>query len=133
MCRVCSVPTQGEKKTFSQNIYVVTPEELGRVVTMLDDMCAAAIQKVRVPSLGGYAALCVRPRHCALAWPLVPQIGDDDIEIDIDKIDPATFWVLDKFVKECMVPMDKKKRADAGAGGGSGGSALQPAAKKQRH
>ena len=37
-----------EKKTFSQNIYVISPEELGKVVGILDERCSTCIQKVRV-------------------------------------------------------------------------------------
>ncbi len=55
--------------------------------------------------------------------PGVAQIGEDDIEIDIDRVDPATFWVVDKFVKECMGSNgDKKRRATGEAGGGAAGA-----------
>ncbi len=41
------VPTQAEKKAFSQAIYVISPEELGKVVKLLDDRCPTCIRKVR--------------------------------------------------------------------------------------
>jgi hypothetical protein len=66
-------------------------------------------------------------------WRLWCQIGEDDIEIDIDRVDPATFWVVDKFVKECMGSGGDKKRratgeagATAGAGGGGAAGAGAP-------
>jgi hypothetical protein len=144
-------PTQSEKKTFSLNIYVIKPEELGQVVSMLDQKCSACIQKVRggghvptdccpllaaphplphpaVPPLPP-APHCVYVRVCACVCARdlrLLQIGDDDIEIDIDRVDAATFWSVDKFVKDCMgTSGDKKRRAEAGpsAGAGGGGAA----------
>ena len=52
------------------------------------------------------------------------QIDPDDIEVDIDAIDPSTFWAADKFVKECVQPgsqnlaskgTKKRAREEAGA------------------
>jgi hypothetical protein len=41
------IPTQAEKKFFSQGIYVISPEELGKVVKVLDEKCPTCIRKVR--------------------------------------------------------------------------------------
>lgn len=72
-------PTLVDKKMFSQNIYNISAEDLGRVVQVLDCRCEAAIKK----------------------------IDPEDIEIDIDAIDPMTFWVLDQLVKD-VLPGGKK-------------------------
>ena len=67
-------PALMDKKMFSQNIYNISSEDLGRVVHILDQRCDACIKK----------------------------IDPEDIEIDIDAIDAATFWTVDAFVKECL-------------------------------
>ena len=59
---------------FSQNIYNISSEDLGRVVQLLDQRCESCIKK----------------------------IDPEDIEIDIDAIDNATFWSVDGFVKDCL-------------------------------
>lgn len=86
-------PKVEDKKEFSQGVYQITSEELGKVVQILDQKCEA----------------CIR------------QIDPDDVEIDIDAIDAATFWEVKRFVDECT---GKKSKA----GGGSGA----PAAKRAR-
>ena len=63
-----------DKKMFSQNIYNISSEDLGRVVQLLDQRCDSCIKK----------------------------IDPEDIEIDIDAIDNATFWTVDAFVKDCL-------------------------------
>ena len=40
-------PTLEEKKNFAHNIYKVKSEELGEVVTKLDQCCPSALDKVR--------------------------------------------------------------------------------------
>jgi hypothetical protein len=67
-------PTLLDKKMFSQNVYNISSEDLGRVVHLLDQRCEACIKK----------------------------IDPEDIEIDIDAIDNTTFWTVDSFVKECL-------------------------------
>ena len=67
-------PTLADKKAFAQNIYMIGSEDLGKLVQILDSRCDTCIKK----------------------------IDPDDIEIDIDTIDPATFWVVDQFVTDCL-------------------------------
>jgi hypothetical protein len=43
----------------------------------------------------------------------VSQIDADDIEIDIDAIDAVTFWVVDKYVKECAQPGGSNAKASS--------------------
>lgn len=78
-----------DKKMFSQNLYNISSEDLGRVVHLLDERCEACIKK----------------------------IDPEDIEIEIDAIDDATFWIVDVFVKSCL-PGGKKS-----SGGAAGGPA----------
>lgn len=89
-----TAPTVAEKKSFSQNMYQIGSEDMGHVVQMLDQRCESSIK----------------------------QIDPDDIEIDVDAIDAATFWAVDKFVKECLPKAGagaKKKagKGDSGRGG----------------
>ena len=81
---------------FSQNIYNISSEDLGRVVHVLDQRCESCIKK----------------------------IDPEDIEIDIDAIDAASFWQVDQLVKECL-PGAKKSAAAGGrkSSGGAGGAA----------
>jgi hypothetical protein len=84
-------PTLVDKKMFAQNIYNITAEDLGRVVQILDQRCEAAIKK----------------------------IDPEDLEIDIDAIDPPTFWNLDGFVKD-VLPGGKKHGPKKGGKGEPG-------------
>ena len=88
-----------EKRLFSQNLYVLTAEQLGKVVQLLDQRCEACITK----------------------------IDPADIEINIDAIDNSTFWTVSKFVSDCVpdkVKTSSKKRSAAG-GGADGGAAAK--------
>ena len=73
-------PSLADKKSFSQNIYLIGSEDLGKLVQILDSRCDVCIKK----------------------------IDPDDIEIDIDAIDAPTFWVVDQFVKDCLGAASKK-------------------------
>ena len=60
------------------------------------------------------------------------QLSEDDIEIDVDRIDAATFWVVDRMLTSYL-GIEKKRPAVATAvasGGGSSSGAGTPAAKK---
>lgn len=87
-------PTLSDKKQFSSNIYAISSEDLGKVVQLLDQRCDVCIRK----------------------------IDADDIEVDIDAIDPVTFWMVDDFVKQCIGPSGrgrgKKRKAESPAAGG---------------
>ena len=86
-------PTIEEKTQFSRNIFNISPEALGNVVTMLDERCEKCIDKEDA----------------------------DEIEINIDLIDALTFQAVDKYVKECIAaknapaaaePANKKMREE---------------------
>lgn len=88
-----------DKKMFSQNVYNISSEDLGRVIYMLDQRCEACIKR----------------------------IDPEDIELDIDAIDAATFWEVDKFVKECLPGGKKGGAGAAGAAGGAGAASKSKA------
>eukprot|EP01138_Halocafeteria_seosinensis_P014671 gb/GECG01014976.1/.p1 GENE.gb/GECG01014976.1/~~gb/GECG01014976.1/.p1 ORF type:complete len:138 (+),score=22.55 gb/GECG01014976.1/:1-414(+) len=44
-------PTLADKKAFSQNIYMVSSEDLGKLVQILDSRCENCIKKVRREAL----------------------------------------------------------------------------------
>ena len=80
------------------------------------------------------------PRFCH-PQSCIKKIDPEDIEIDIDAIDPTTFWTVDAFIKDCLPGGKKFKKAKgggAGAGGGGGGAAsgaassADPKAKKAK-
>lgn len=79
-----------EKTRFSQNIYKITSKQLGQVVQILDERCETCIDKT----------------------------NPDEIEINIDAIDPGSFYSVEKYVKSCLPENSnlkkkkKKKKAD---------------------
>ena len=83
-------PSLDEKTKFSHNIYRIKQEELGVLVEKLDAKCPEAIDK---------------------------STSDDEIEINIDAIDPRTFHDLDRYVRQCLAQSNPKKKKQAGAGG----------------
>lgn len=95
-----------DKKMFSQNIYNISAEDLGRLVHLLDERCEACIKK----------------------------IDPEDIEIDIDSIDAATFWAADRLVRDSLPGPTKKpsatssSKAKAAAGRSGAGSSSGAAA-----
>lgn len=99
-------PSLMDKKMFSQNIYNISAEDLGRLVHLLDERCEACIKK----------------------------IDPEDIEIDIDSIDAATFWAADRLVRDSLPGASKKPAASssskgkAAAGRGGAGASSSAAA-----
>jgi hypothetical protein len=83
---------------FAQNLYNLSSEDLGKVVQLLDQRCECCIKK----------------------------IDAEDIEIEIDAIDPTSFWVVDGFVRECL-PGGKKSSAATSAAAASASAAKKPA------
>lgn len=67
-------PSLEEKTRFSQNIYKITSKQLGQVVQILDERCETCIDKT----------------------------NPDEIEINIDAIDPGSFYSVEKYVKSCL-------------------------------
>ena len=65
-----------EKTRFSDNVYRLSQKDLGEFVLKLDCLCPRAIGK--------------------------KIIGDGEIELNLDLIDPRTFRELDGYVRECL-------------------------------
>lgn len=64
-----------EKARFSQNIFCLESDQLGHVVRILDDKCDKCIDKT----------------------------DPEEIEIDVDKIDPLTFRALENYIKQVYI------------------------------
>mmetsp|Transcript_13063 Transcript_13063/g.52317 ORF Transcript_13063/g.52317 Transcript_13063/m.52317 type:complete len:211 (-) Transcript_13063:732-1364(-) len=82
-------PSLEEKTRFSNLIYKIKQEELGHVVEKLEDRCPTAINK---------------------------STSDDELEINIDAIDPKTFHELDRYVRGCMAASAPKKKKKSSTG-----------------
>lgn len=97
-----------DKKIFAQNMYNISSEDLGKVVQILDQRCEACIRK----------------------------IDPEDLEIDIDTIDPQTFWTVDQFVKDCLPGKKTAKKASGsrtpGQSAGASAATSEPKQKKAR-
>jgi hypothetical protein len=59
---------------FAQNLYNISSEDLGKVIQILDQRCESCIKR----------------------------IDAEDIEVEIDAIDAASFWVAESFVRESL-------------------------------
>ena len=87
-------PTLDEQTQFAHNIYMIKSEELGEVITKLDQHCPTALDKMD------------------------PE--KDELEINIDSIDPKTFHLLDRMIRGFLpdtAKKPKKKKADDSSGG----------------
>jgi len=93
-------PSHEDKIRFSHNIYKIKQEELGQLVEKLEEKCSEAMDK---------------------------STNDDEIEINIDAIDPKTFHELDRFVRQCIALAQPKKKKKTAAS-----SDAEPKAKKAK-
>ena len=75
-------PTAEEKAKFCRNIYNISPHQLGKILQQVDEKCAGALDKS----------------------------DPNEIELNIDVIDGATFRALEEFVKDCL---SKKASSEA--------------------
>ena len=82
-------PTLEEKRSFAKGLYKITKEELGKVITDLDQKCPASLTK---------------------------NSAEDEVEINVDQISPATFHEVMKYVKDCIGDdkSSRKKKASSG-------------------
>jgi hypothetical protein len=100
-------PTLLDRKILSQNIYNISPEDLGRLVQLLDQRCEACIKKIDAEDI----EVRLKKASCAQLHALIMQEAVTHIfvvlQIDIDSIDNLSFWVVDSFVKDCL-PGNKK-------------------------
>lgn len=69
------VPGLEDKTAFSYDIFKITSEELGRVVSILEDKCPNA---------------------------LLRRDAEEELQINIDAIEPRVFHELAAFVQNCL-------------------------------
>mmetsp|Transcript_35651 Transcript_35651/g.113988 ORF Transcript_35651/g.113988 Transcript_35651/m.113988 type:complete len:210 (+) Transcript_35651:171-800(+) len=80
-------PSLEEKTRFAHAIYKIKPEELGALVEKLDERCPEAIDKVSLVSA-----------------------NEEEIEINVDAVDPKTFHELDRYLRQCTATSAPKKK-----------------------
>lgn len=76
-------PSIEEKRTFAKSLYKITKEELGQIITDLDQKCPKALKK---------------------------NSAEDEVEINVDFISPAVFHEVMQFVKNCGGESGRKKK-----------------------
>lgn len=79
-------PTMEEKKAFAKSLYKISKEDLGTLITTLDDKSPAALSK---------------------------NAGEDEVEISVDNIIPAVFHELVAFVRNCTSESTGRKKKNA--------------------
>jgi len=67
-------PTIDEKRTFAKSLYKITKEELGKVITELDEKCPTALTK---------------------------NAAEDEVEINVDRISASVFHEVMSYVRTC--------------------------------
>jgi len=65
-----------EKRILNEKISVIKSDDLGKMVDIIKDRCPKAID----------------------------QTKDDEIEVDVDALEPGDFWYIHKFVSMCANP-----------------------------
>ena len=68
--------TVDEKRLLNDKISVLKSDDLGKMVDIIKDRCPKSID----------------------------QTKDDEIEIDVDALEPGDFWYISKFVSMCAAP-----------------------------
>ena len=69
-------PTMDEKTQFSEDIHKISSEDLGQVVHMLDEKCPVGVEKTSA----------------------------DELEINIDALDGASFQAVHNYIKSVLPP-----------------------------
>lgn len=69
-----SIVTLDEKRSFARGLYQISKEDLGKLIVEVDHKCPAAITK---------------------------NMGEDEAELNVDKIPAALFQELKSFVANC--------------------------------
>ena len=74
-----------DKRAFARSLYKIPKEDLGKLIVEVDTKCPAALTK---------------------------NAGEDECELNVDKIPPALFQDLKNFVASCgkAAPAKKNKR-----------------------
>lgn len=68
--------TVDEKRHLNEKISILKSDDLGKMVDIIKDRCPKSID----------------------------QTKDDEIEIDVDQLEPGDFWYISKFVSMCANP-----------------------------
>jgi hypothetical protein len=76
--------TLDEKRAFAKSLYTITKEDLGKLIVEVDHKCPAALTK---------------------------NMGEDEAELNVDKIPPALFHELKTFISNCHTTTTTKKGA----------------------
>ena len=78
------VVTLDEKRAFAKSLYTLSKEDLGKLIVEVDHKCPAALTK---------------------------NMGEDEAELNVDKIPPVLFQALKTFVAAChtTAPATTKK------------------------
>jgi len=76
-------PTIEEKRAFAKSLYKISKEELGQIITDLDNKCPKALKK---------------------------NSAEDEVEINVDNISPPVFHEVMEFVKNCNGESGRKKK-----------------------
>jgi len=81
---ISGVVTLDEKRSFAKSLYTLSKEDLGKLIVEVDHKCPAALTK---------------------------NMGEDEAELNVDKIPPALFAELKTFVANChtSTPAGTKK------------------------
>ena len=87
--KVVPEPTLEEKRTFARHLYKISKEQLGKVIVDLDNDCAKAITK---------------------------NSAEDQLEINVDNIDPEPFRKVMAYVTECVSNSNSRKKKTAREG-----------------
>lgn len=77
------VVTLDEKRTFAKSLYTLSKEDLGKLIVEVDHKCPAALTK---------------------------NMGEDEAELNVDKIPGALFQDLKKFVTDCHTTTPAAKK-----------------------
>jgi len=64
-------PTPAAKQGFARSLFKISKEELGKVITALDDKCPKALSK---------------------------NASEDEVEINVDLIFPRVFWEIHELM-----------------------------------
>jgi hypothetical protein len=79
-----------DKRTFAKSLYKITKEELGKILVEIDTKCPAALTK---------------------------NSGEDECELNVDKISPALFQELKQFVSTCSSKSQSVKKKGSSSKG----------------
>ena len=80
------VVTLDEKRSFAKALYSISKEDLGKLIVEVDHKCPAALTK---------------------------NMGEDEAELNVDKIPPALFQEMKTFVTSCQKSTKKGTKRKA--------------------